>query len=246
MRKKYTPKEVLEFLKADYRQRTGYDEIEVIAGEELTFETSIIEWIEICHLVGPKKLWKVFDSFFNMGKTQAEWMQIMKPAHKKTLGDMCEFIAESAIKIEICPKVLFGKKCKSAAIFKAIVLELQRLDIDTTNIRPSTTLEEVAWKSGSTLAVVVSLLNPKLMPIVMIKDNKLTTLGDRLLGISIILFLISTFLGSFIATGFFIVAIVVSYFITRAGWKKKPEKIEFEGIKTMRDLVKQLEYSGVV
>ena len=69
---RYRPDEILAIFQASYLQQQVLDP-EVDPGEELTFDTTIAEWIDICDLVEPRKLGKYFNYFFELNISLEIW-----------------------------------------------------------------------------------------------------------------------------------------------------------------------------
>lgn len=59
---KYAPGEVLKVIQANYLQQQEYD-LSIHRGEQLVFETMIVDWMDACDLVGPHELWKDLNDF---------------------------------------------------------------------------------------------------------------------------------------------------------------------------------------
>ena len=238
---KYKPEEILEYLKADYKQRAAYD-IAVEIGAELKLETTISDWREICDLVATKDLWKYLDSLFKIEKSKNEWMSILEPEDKITLKELCEFISSNSTKIEIKPRKLLGNDCKSAAIFHTIITELKNRGIETNKIKPSSQLEEIVLESEGAIIEITNLLNPKALPPIDFKGNKVYEWSLNVLVWMFPMIIVTAFFSERLATGIGII-MIIAYGLTWIGVNMKPEKAKFEGIETIRDLIRSIEYA---
>lgn len=238
---KYKPEEILEYLKADYKQRAAFD-IAVESGAELKLETIISDWREICDLMDTKDLWKYLDRIFKIEKSEIEWMQILEPEDKKTLKELCEFISYNSTKIEIKPRKLFGKNCKSAAIFQTIINELQNRGMKTNKIRPSSQIEGIILESEGVIIEIANLVNPKALPPIDFKGNKVYEWSLNVVVWGFPMIIVAVFLSERLAIVIGII-VAIGYGLTWVGANMKPEKAKFEGIETMRDLIKRIEYA---
>lgn len=238
---KYKAEEILEYFRADYIQRSAYDWA-VEKGQELTFETSILEWREICDLVDVEDLWQYLDKLFKMDKSNKEWMQILKPENKVTLRELCEFIAINTAKIGVKPRKLFGKSCYSAGIFKALMTELESRGLNTRKIRPSSKLEPLVIDSKGGIVEIVNLLNPKALPPIEFRGSRMYEWGMEIMHWGFIALIITAFLSKSL-TIFVSIILIIAYLLIWIGAGMKPQKAKYEGIETVRDLIKQIEYA---
>ena len=80
---KYQPEEILQIIRANYiQQQQQFDEI-VLKGQELTFETTISEWSDICDLVETAELWRYLNYYFHLEADRERWMTILEPDDKQ-------------------------------------------------------------------------------------------------------------------------------------------------------------------
>jgi hypothetical protein len=167
---KYHPDEILQIIRANYKQQQQYDDI-VLKDQELTFETTILDWRDICDLVGTSELWKYINYYFHLEVDKETWMNILEPEDEKTLGYFCNFIAIRAEKEIIRPINLFGNNCVTAAIFKSLKGRLKKRSIDVSGIRPSSQLEPLVKKYKGGLIEEINQLDPEVLPPIDFKTN---------------------------------------------------------------------------
>ena len=73
---KYSKDDILQMLISQYHFQTEFDPV-VESGMELNYETTILEWIDICDLIKPKKLAKVYNEEFKLNRPISELEQIL-------------------------------------------------------------------------------------------------------------------------------------------------------------------------
>ena len=140
---RYTSEEVLGIFQANYLQQQQFD-TEIELGEELNLETTINEWRSICDLLDPYELAESFNYFFELSISLEQWLLVLEPEEVKTLGDLCKFISENAVKPFIKPVKIFGSDCESAATFKYLMNRFNQKGIMTAMIQPSSSIEPFA------------------------------------------------------------------------------------------------------
>jgi len=109
---------------------------------ELTKETLIIDWQDAQDLL----LWDDFGKFLNqefrIEVSKEEWKLILTPETKKTIWDVCQFLAKMAIKEKVRPVKILGQECLSAAVFLTLKKNLQKKGVDVSGLKPSTLISE--------------------------------------------------------------------------------------------------------
>jgi hypothetical protein len=177
---KYQPEEILQIIQANYKQQQQFDPIALKNGN-LTFSTTIFDWRDTCDLVETNQLWQHLNFYFRLNIEKNAWMTVLDPEDDKTLKDLCKFIAYHANKPVITPIKLFDKDCLTASIFRTIKQKLQERGIDTTDIRPTSVLEPLWQKWGSTFAEEINLVSPNVLPPIDYKANWLHRWGLNLI-----------------------------------------------------------------
>lgn len=241
---KYQPTEVLQIIRANYIQQQQFDDI-VLKDQELTFETTISDWRDICDLVDTSELWKYLNYYFHLAADQETWMTILEPDDEKALVDLCNFIANNAEKETIRPIKLFGNNCETAAIFKSLKIRLENRGIDVSDFRPSSQLEPLVKKYKSVLIEEINQLAPTVLPPIDFKTNWVYKWGLRLL----LTFLFVTFFLAWKesnwawATGGIC---LIGYSMTWLGARLAPKQASFKDIYTVADLVRKIDRKNLV
>jgi hypothetical protein len=234
---KYQPAEILQIIRANYIQQQQFDDI-VLKGQELTFETTISEWTDICDLVETTELWRYLNYYFHLEADRETWMNILEPDDKRNLANLCNFIANFAEKEIIRPVKLFGNDCDTAAIFKSLKRRLENRGIDVSDFRPSTQLEPLVKKYRSVLIEEINQLAPAVLPPIDYKTNWVYKWGLRLLmtfPITLILFWKESSWAWATAGICFI-----GYIMTWIGARLDAKQASFNGIFTVADLVRKM------
>jgi len=236
---KYQPEEILQIIQANYIQQQQVDDI-VFKGQEFAFETTISDWRDICDLVDTSQLWKYLDDYFHLRADRDIWMTVLEPEDKKTLGDLCNLVADRAEKEIIGSVKLFGNDCKTAAIFKSLRRRLEDRGIDVSNFRPSSPLEPLVMKYGSVLVEEVNQLDPTVLPPIDYKTNWVYKWGLRLLLTFIFVGIFLAYRNSnwaWLAGGI----CLIGYGMIWLGAWLNPKQASFENIRTVADLVRKID-----
>lgn len=236
---KYQQEEILQIIQANYIQQQQVDDI-VLKGQELVFETTISDWRDICDLVDTSQLWKYLDDYFHLRADRDTWMTVLEPEDEKTLGDLCNFIADHAEKEIIGPVKLFGNDCNTAAIFKSLKRRLEDRGIDVSNFRPSSHLEPLVKKYKSVLIQEINQIDPTVLPPIDFKTNWVYKWGLRLL---LTFIFVTGFLAyrksnwGWVAAGI----CLTGYGMTWLGAWLKPKQASFKNIYTVADLIRKID-----
>ncbi len=236
---KYQPSEILQIIEANYLQHQQLDDI-VLKGQGLTLKTTILDWRDICDLVDTTELWKYLDQYFHMAGDRELWMTILEPQDEKTLGDLCNFIADNAEKEIIRPIKLFGNDCNTAAIFKSLKRRLEDRGMDVSDFKPSSRLEPLVKKYKSVLIEEINQLAPTVLPPIDYKTNCVYKWGLRLL----LTFIFATvFLGYRKSNWGWATAgiCLIGYVMTWLGAWLDPKQASFKNINTVADLVRKID-----
>ena len=239
---RYRPDEILAIFQASYLQQQVLDP-EVDPGEELTFDTTIAEWIDICDLVEPRKLGKYFNYFFELNISLEIWSSVLLPRNSKSLKEVCDFIAQNAIKPEIKPVRLFGSNCESAATFKYLIQRFKENGIEIKDIKPSTLLEPFAKDNLGILIEEVNKVNPLALPQVVYKSNYLYHWGGIFFALAFLLMIISIWISNLIWVWLSLFSIGMLF--CWIGSKYKPRQVSFHEITTFRDLITKIQKKNI-
>jgi hypothetical protein len=123
-----------------HRQRTHFDP-EVDPSTELSFRSTVAEWRSACDLLSWRELGRALNTEWGIDAADAEWRSVLEPARERTLGDVCQFIADRAQLPQVVPRGFFGARCAAAGVFLGVRSALAAEGIDTRRLRPSTDLE---------------------------------------------------------------------------------------------------------
>ncbi|HXB11867.1 MAG TPA: hypothetical protein VNZ45_07780 [Bacteroidia bacterium] len=140
MLNKLTGEDVLNIFIEQHRLCSPLDP-ETDESAEFTMDTSIDEWVSANDLLPWYSLYRYLNEEFHISATEEEWYeQILTPESKGTLKDLCEFIAKRSQTGDIKSIKLFGKDCISAAIFLTLKRNLERMKVDVSELRPSSSV----------------------------------------------------------------------------------------------------------
>lgn len=133
---KLTYKDVLNIFIEQHRLFSPYDpEADVHA--KLDFDSSVKDWRYANDLLPWYELYHVLNSKFKMSMPSENWKEILEPSNKRSLKDVCSFIADNSQFSDIYPKRLLGKDCLSASVFLELKNRLEKRKIQTGLLRPS-------------------------------------------------------------------------------------------------------------
>jgi hypothetical protein len=110
--------------------------------EPLEFETSVAAWRGSLELVGGKALGKELNKWFWVNIGEREWMRVLTPAKKRTLGEICDLIAAYGIKREIEAVTVMGCRCRKAGAFLAVREILAKAGADVSELHPTSRIED--------------------------------------------------------------------------------------------------------
>jgi len=107
-----------------------------------TFETTVAERRDASDLLGWRGLGRGLDEFWGIGKSDESWYRVLEPANRRTLRDVCEFIAPRIRVPRVRPASVFGRECLAAGVFLSIRSMLKKAGANTDDLAPSTPLAE--------------------------------------------------------------------------------------------------------
>jgi len=138
---RYNSDEILEIFKEQHRLCSPLD-IEADESFVLTTKTVIRDWRRALDLVKWNELAVFLNKEFKINEPLEKWNSILNPEDKRTLGELCDFIAKVAEKEIINPIKILGDECLSAATFLTLKRNLKSKGADVTNLRPSTKIKD--------------------------------------------------------------------------------------------------------
>ncbi len=229
-----TPEYVLAVIRDSHRQQCQYDP-EAEPDVELTLETTIAEWRYACDLLDWQQLGRALDGEWKLGRPDTEWYRVLEPAKKRTLRELCEFVAQGAVRPTIEPVRILGSTCLTAGAFLAIRSLLRDAGADVDSVAPSTSLDQYTRRHPGVFLGPISWLAPNALPkVTMSMPWYDLSFSGFLLG------LLLAFAGSFIsplATAAGIVLALVSWVLD---WiiadLLVPSRVAFGNLRTFRDL----------
>jgi hypothetical protein len=231
---KYSPEEILQIINDFYNCQSQCDPV-VYPGAELTFNTTISEWRDICDLVEPRDLAKYYYDLFKLESPIEEFEKILIWEGKNKLADFCMYIAEHAQKEEIKPIISMGITCHEAAIFKTLISKLKQYNINTDEIKPSSDFVPLFKRYPDEFLIEVNKLAPGSLTNFDYKDNWIVRTG----GIIILIFILSIIIVPMIWQFYWSLWIILGIGLTivMIGKMFKPEKDIIGGYDTIRDLI---------
>jgi hypothetical protein len=183
---------------------------------ELTFQTTIFEWRDICDLIEPRKLAKAYHESFNLKTPISELEKLLLDEDKSTISDFCEYISEYAEKQNLTEK-----------------------GADTSDLKPSSEINPFFIKYGGILSDEVNRIAPGTMSEFEFKANKLSRIGQNIMFIGFIAGIGIWWIWSFHWS--LLLPIILGIGINQIGDKRKPEKMNINGFKNFRELIYGME-----
>ncbi|MEN2486252.1 hypothetical protein AAYQ05_00505 [Flavobacterium sp. B11] len=138
---RYNSDEILKIFKEQHRLCSPLD-IEVDESFVLTTKTVIRDWRRALDLVKWNELAVFLNKEFKINEPLEKWNSILNPEDKRTLGELCDFIAKVAEKEIINPIKILGDECLSAAVFITLKNNLRNKGVDVGDLGPSTKIKD--------------------------------------------------------------------------------------------------------
>ena len=235
---KYSKNDILQMLISQYHLQTEFDPV-VIKGMELNFQTTIFDWRDICDLIEPKKLAKVYHESFNLKTPISELEKLVSDEDKSTISDFCEYISEHAERQNIEPIRLLGQNCRTASIFRTLKQNLTEKGADTSDLKPSSEINPFFLKYGGILFDEVNRIAPGTMSEFEFKANWISRIGRIIMFIGFFAGIWIWWFWSFHWS--LLLPIILGIGIYQIGEKRKPEKMNISGFKNFRELIYGME-----
>ncbi len=130
----------------------------------LCASSTVADWRNACDLLSWRKLGRAINAKFGISATDTEWRAVLKPARRRALLGVCQFISERAKFPQLVPWGYFGASSLSASAFMSIRTALTEQGIDAVRIRPSTELAHFAALAPTTFAEFAARVAPRRLP----------------------------------------------------------------------------------
>ena len=153
-----------------HRQRTYFDP-EVDRSAELSYRSTVVDWRSACDLLHWRELGRGLNAEWAVNATDAEWRGVLEPARERTLGEVCQFIADRARLPQIVPRGFLGARSAAAGVFLGVRSALGAEGIDTKRLRPSTDLEPYLRLAPFTLLTFGARTAPGRLPLLQIEKG---------------------------------------------------------------------------
>ncbi len=134
---KMTADTVLSILRNDHALRCHYDP-EADPDMTLTSDSVVEDWRWACDLVKWKPLGRAMNEIYHLNYSDDEWFKALEPSDEKTLKDVCELMAKTAMRPSIKPLKIAGVNSIEAGVFIALRTALKDKGINIDKLRPST------------------------------------------------------------------------------------------------------------
>jgi hypothetical protein len=190
-----TEADVLAWLNADYRIRSGLDP-EVDSGAVLRPDTSIAEWRSICDLVSTRRLATIMHEWFDVARPASEWDGILEPEDERTLADLARFAAPFMRLPEFRAMWVSGVDDAASGVFFCLRTLLARTGIPVGQIRPSTPIASLDRACVLPLADGLARLAPELTPVPRIVPHYRQRMGALIIALGFVLLLTGIFRAS--------------------------------------------------
>lgn len=243
--RRMTNQEVLEVLRANHANLANNDEADDI---EVSEDTRVVDlvcyWDDISWRTWPTAA-HVLNDLFGIDASLKEWKPVLTPQKKRTLQDVCEFIAQRAVVAEIPTTSLLGKPCRTAGAFLTIRAMLEEQGVDTSELAPSTPLNRYAIVGMPEICMQLVRAAPSLMSRFMLTYR--SEAGHILLGV--LLFFATVAAG--VVAGAYSLALGIPLAVLTFGalllvqrasvdFTSRPCRVEVNGLQDFRDLSRVL------
>ncbi|MCG3131802.1 MAG: hypothetical protein FLDDKLPJ_02612 [Phycisphaerae bacterium] len=223
---------------------------------DLTPQTTVHDWIDYADLSTPRQHWRTWfrqlNRRFDLDVPDAAWERVIKPLKKRTVADVCEFLAGRARAPIVRPVEVFGTSCRGAGAFLTLRGLLHRQGVDVTALRPSATVEALARRNWIELVRVLNLLAPGRLPLLRLSWR--AGMLSRLSGLLLVGGFGSTFFGclldglgwtpSAFVTSIGAAAALAGILLNLISPDSVVSDVEFGGIRTIGDACRAIAAEG--
>lgn len=233
---------ILEILRDEYRQLDHLDCTER-CDVSLMPTTTIAEWRETLNLLPWRELGNAYNREWRLAVSEEEWFAVLEPAKHRTLAGLCELLARYAKIPIIRPVVVLGAPCLAAGAFFTIRSMLGDAGVNTTQIRPSTSLAPFTRDYLDVFLGQVSRLAPGALRPVIVR-SPVQAIGNWGCAMSGLTQLVGLCLQSLSLWSAGIILAVVVVLMDRIQIRKRSKSAQFGGLKTFRDLGRHIAERG--
>jgi hypothetical protein len=207
-------------------------------GAVLSLETSVEEWIAgINDLMTVRQFARWQNEWWHLDCRFSEWRIVLKPTHRRTLGDVCQFIAARTSRPRLAPCRLVGRDCEPAAAFRTIRSILANGGASVTDVAPSTPLAAYTRLYSQQFVRPIAALAPGELTQIQARGAISWSVSFWMIWIGLLGGVVGASLGSLataiaggaICAGSVVAWVLVSYLVP-------PRSVEFVGLRTFRDL----------
>jgi hypothetical protein len=235
-----TPDYVLSVIVDWHRQQCeGLSDPEAEPAIKLTFESTVEDWRMASDLLPWQELAQTMNSFWHIERSDAEWKKVLVPANEHRLGEVCDFIAQTARMEVLVPSGFLGATCNSAGAFRSVRSKLAAAGADVSQLRPSSPLEPYMRKYFDVFLNEILAMAPGSLPV--IKPHvplyywSLYSAGLCLLA-TLVAYLFGAIGIAVISWVLFLASQVMIWIVV----KLPPNRVELGELKTFRDLAQAI------
>jgi hypothetical protein len=232
-----TADDVLSVVRDMHRQQCAHDP-EANPNISLSHDSTIAEWRDACDLLPWAKVAEAMNSYWSVAIPIAQWREVLEPAKERQLRGVCELLARHAKLPRVRPSTILGSRCAPGGAFLTIRSYLADAGADVSDVAPSTPLHEYTRRYPGVFLGPVSQLAPGALPVVTIRTPVYHAFIYGML-IACVALIVGLFAGLHVLALLAGLTIAVCYAgVWTIGQWVLPRSVEFQGLRTFRDLSK--------
>lgn len=219
---------------------------EAVPTDEITLNTRIHDmyWLGDDMSFGASGKAGVLEPLFGIKVPMREWRKAISPGRKKTVADLCNFLAAHALVPVIPTPSILGRPCRAAGAFFTVRQMLENTGAITSDLAPSSSLADFSNVGIPKIWNELIKLAPCLLGRIRWEGH-----WDLPFALLAILFIFSTIVGGVVAGNVptlglpWAIASLAAFVLTWQFSEKRaalPKRVVFEGLTTIRDLCKVL------
>jgi len=202
----------------------------------LTRDSTIAEWREACDLLPWAEVAEAMNASWSVSIPMEEWREVLEPAKRRRLGGVCDLLARHAKTPRVRPARILGSVCATAGAFLTIRSILVEAGADVSDVAPSTLLHEYTRCYPVVFVERVSRLAPGALPRLKMRApvQKGLLVGAMIGAVGLLVGRCADLPVLTLCSG---LAALLCYLGTwTIGQLFLPASVEFEGLRTFRDL----------